>query len=113
MKNPIEEMINRRMANAGESREEAVATIQALFDPPGPMVDWWLSFADETGFLGVCIVSAASLPQAAQVAHRLGCNPGGQIQGHTVPEDIQIDSKWKQRLLSKEECDAVLRSQER
>lgn len=46
---------------------------------------WWLSFADgglPSGrqFLGVAIIEAPSHGAAVMESHRLGCNPGGEIQ---------------------------------
>ncbi len=40
----------------------------------------WLSFADESGWLGGCIVEAQSLAAAVTKTHLLGINPGGEIQ---------------------------------
>jgi len=59
---------------------------------------WWLSFVDTDrsdppdkqvpgggGFLGICIVPAGNMGQAAIVAGMLGCNPGGQVSGQPFP----------------------------
>ena len=56
---------------------------------------WWLSFVDPSrsapmeeqvpgggGFLGVVVVEAPSFIAAVGKAHRLGINPGGEVQGH-------------------------------
>lgn len=56
---------------------------------------WWLSFADEDkpkgeGFLGVCIVRASHIVEAANVAHELGINPGGQCLGMQLGGDASI-----------------------
>ncbi len=47
---------------------------------------WWLSFADEDGFRGVCIVRARGLVPAIARTHLLGINPGGEVQGAELPE---------------------------
>jgi hypothetical protein len=39
---------------------------------------WYISFADETGFLGACQVQADSELGAAARANELGISPGGQ-----------------------------------
>ena len=46
-------------------------------DPP----HWWLSFADDTGFLGGCVVKADSMMNAIRATHVLRINPGGSVQG--------------------------------
>lgn len=52
---------------------------------------WWLSFADPHGKnLGVCVVDAEDIEQAAQVAWQYGCNPGGEVFGLPVPPDDDI-----------------------
>ncbi len=48
---------------------------------------WWLSFADETGNLGITIVQAEEFVDAVGVAHVLGINPGGEVRGHSFPSD--------------------------
>lgn len=40
---------------------------------------WWLSFADETGFLGAAIVRGVDAHDAVRRSHRLGLNPGGEV----------------------------------
>lgn len=105
----VESIIQRRMSNTGETKEQATAAVEALLNPSGPDEDWWLSFADASGFLGACIVSAASIAQAAQVAHRFGCNPGGEVAGRVIPKDVAtlIEGKWRQKLLTREECEII------
>lgn len=39
----------------------------------------YLSFADDTGFLGACIVVGYGVITAIQRAHELGINPGGNV----------------------------------
>lgn len=50
---------------------------------------WWLSFADTDApageqFLGLTIVPAGNVVQAAHVARMLGANPGGQVAGYPL-----------------------------
>ncbi len=47
---------------------------------------WYLSFAGSDGWLGACVVPASDVVDAARVAHRRGCNPGGQVAG--VPVNV-------------------------
>lgn len=81
---------------------------------------WWLSFVDKeqcappgqgkpggTGFLGVSIVSASSYVEAVRQAHRLGCNPGGEVQGYGPFPAGSIDAGYLDRLLTKEEVDDI------
>lgn len=42
---------------------------------------WWLSFADERGFLGATVVPGSSFEDALTAASLLGVNPGGDVQG--------------------------------
>ncbi len=49
------------------------------------MALWWLSFADETHFLGAMIVDAATMEAAVVSAHRAGTNPGGAVMGSEIP----------------------------
>lgn len=55
-----------------------------------PMRLWWLSFCDAdlpagSQSLGVCIVEGFDIGWAAAEAHRLGCNPGGEVWGVEFP----------------------------
>jgi hypothetical protein len=71
----------------------------------------WLSFCDPKRgkgyrFLGACIVPGNSVPLGARIANVLGCNPGGEVMGHLIPEDRipLINAKWMNRLLNRAEC---------
>lgn len=82
------------------------------------MTLYWLSFADGdrpkgTQFLGACIVEGgnsgdkrADLRAAVQNAWLHGCNPGGEVMSLRLPADVQIDEGWRNRLLSRAECEA-------
>lgn len=78
----------------------------SIGDATGPK-PYWLSFSDERGFLGVAVVyvserdaeeAATRLPAtakpearwavaAAGIAHRLGCNPGGEVVGFQLTQE--------------------------
>lgn len=40
---------------------------------------WWLSFADDSGFLGACIVYGDDAIDAVRMSHDAKCNPGGEV----------------------------------
>lgn len=76
---------------------------------------WWLSFADGkrpggSQFLGVAIVGPAQdIMRAALIAHRLGVNPGGEVQGLPVPAAMlsAIPAEWRGRLMTRREAMAL------
>lgn len=81
-----------------------------LDDIKGPSM--WLSFCDSdrpkgTQFLGAAIVPGAEIITAVKMAHVLGCNPGGEVQGLPIPPDVDklIADTWRGRLLSREDCE--------
>ncbi len=70
------------------------------------MSTWhYLSFASDAGFLGGCIVRGDDVVEAAKEAHRLGCNPGGEVLGAPVPADLMPKDGYTGRLLQKHEID--------
>lgn len=76
------------------------------------MKRWWLSFCDPNRpegqrFLGVSIVLASNFIAALKVAHALGVNPGGAVQGFEMLDPVKIDRKWMERLLTRAECEAL------
>jgi hypothetical protein len=48
---------------------------------------WWLSFADDDGFRGACIVHGETLEIALVASHQVGCNPGGEVMGVELPPE--------------------------
>jgi len=70
---------------------------------------WWLSFADDDkgGFLGAVTVRATCFLDAINVAHLLGINPGGQVRGQDIPDDMTVPEWARNKLLTKEECAKV------
>jgi hypothetical protein len=109
---PVEDLRARRLAEAlaVESQPDAGRHL------------WWLSFVDDTlaaavpedeqkpggpGFLGVCIVEAATPIGAVAVASGLGINPGGEIQ-IAGPAPMSMWAKeWRHRLLSAAEIQKI------
>lgn len=74
----------------------------------------YLSFCDElrpkgSQFLGGAIVPGDDLISAVKMAHVLGCNPGGEVVGHPIPEDIdaRIPDEYRARLLTRAEIDTL------
>jgi hypothetical protein len=80
---------------------------------------WWLSFADGDlpkgqQFLGACIVRGTEPimghprpTDPVPEAWRQGCNPGGEVAMHRVPDDREPPAEWCNRLLTREECAAL------
>jgi hypothetical protein len=68
----------------------------------------WLSFADETGFLGASIVEGGGIMEATMRARLLGCNPGGEVLGE--PLTNLPPEEYRERLLSREEIDEMRES---
>lgn len=73
----------------------------------------WLSFCDPDRakgqqFLGVAIVEARDFRAAVQIAHRIGCNPGGEVLGYPLADDGPlVPMAFRDRLLSKGEVEAL------
>ncbi len=66
---------------------QLAAHVRSL-DEAGPL--WWLSFCDPSRpkgqqLLGVSIVQATDSAAAVAKAHRLGCNPGGEVALWSLP----------------------------
>ena len=67
--------------------------------------EWlYLSFADETGFLGGAIVQGWGTITATFQAHNLGINPGGEVLCMDIPQD-RVIKETTNRLLSKVDMD--------
>ena len=67
---------------------------------------WWLSFCDPDlpegkQFLGACVVVADDIISAAQEAHRLKCNPGGEVAGLELPDRMPWPAKYVGVLMDK------------
>jgi hypothetical protein len=78
---------------------------------------FWLSFADSTlppgtQFLGAAVVRAKAIIEAIQVAHAIGINPGGEVQGHPIvyePGIKPIPDSYIERLLDRPTIDQLLK----
>ncbi len=76
---------------------------------------WWLSFCDGslpegTQFLGAAVVDGETFADAIIRAHRLGCNPGGEVMFVEIPEDALPAPSYRHRLLDRataERCGPV------
>jgi hypothetical protein len=68
---------------------------------------YYLSFASDTAFLGCVFVEGRELVDAVRAAHRLGINPGGEVLGAPVPEDMMPPTSYRRRLLTEPELEEV------
>ncbi len=81
---------------------------QILTDELSQPLRWfYLSFADDKGFLGAAIVETCGEMHAIELAHTLGINPGGEVMVFEVPEGAPLPEAAKNRLLSKNELDRL------
>jgi len=67
----------------------------------------YISFADDTGFLGAVVVRGSDLVDAVKEAHRLKINPGGEALGGAIPDGGVLPEHARNRLLSKADVDAI------
>lgn len=67
----------------------------------GTLQWYYLSFADETGWLGATVVQAYGFGTACEMAHRLHCNPGGEAWGGPIDNDMAPPPEDRNRLLSR------------
>lgn len=71
---------------------------------------WWLSYADESGFLGALIIPAPDFIGACQIASITKLSPGGEVLGFEIYND---EAKKKitlfdiMRLFTKEEAQRI------
>lgn len=73
-----------------------------------PLKWWWLIFYDESDVVGVSVIHAGGLREAAATAERLGCNPGTPyLDGEPLEEWNVPDKEYLERLLSKEEAEEI------
>jgi len=68
----------------------------------------YLSFADEK-FNGAVIIEANGLAHAITHCHSLGINPGGEVMGVDMPDEIiaQVPENMRTKLLSKEDVQSI------
>lgn len=71
-------------------------------------MQFYLTFANETGWLGCCYVEADDFLHAVEEAHRLGCNPGGGVAGCEVPErEYYVEEQHLGQLLSQGDLERI------
>ncbi|HEY1645461.1 MAG TPA: hypothetical protein VGF75_03680 [Candidatus Saccharimonadales bacterium] len=67
-----------------------------------------MSFVDEVEgkdtFLGAIITESNSPVEAVKKTWKLKINPGGEVLIVEIPEDRKLDSRFLDRLLTREEC---------
>ncbi len=82
------------------------AELQATTKPlPGI---WYLSFANETTFLGGMFLYATSTIDAVQRAHDMGMNPGGEVLACPPNESTaETPDRFMDRLMSKAELEEM------
>lgn len=69
----------------------------------------WLSFADPRRpvgeqFLGVAIVAGTDAISGAVEAHRLGINPGGEVEAWQLPQGWLMRAEFTNRLITGDEA---------
>jgi hypothetical protein len=90
----------------------ATAETETTMDYDGRVTAWWwLSFADDDGFRGVCIVEAMDMIAAVKLTHALGINPGGEVRGAPFPDRAgPPPERFRARILTKQQADAASRA---
>lgn len=73
---------------------------------------WWLSFSDGL-FLGAVLIRARGFITAVELARKKGINPGGEVRGAQLPDDINPSLDVVDRLLSRRDIDEKLGGAER
>ncbi len=70
---------------------------------------FWMSFANEMGFLGACLVRAYNVDLAVRRTWELGINPGGEIMICTLERGVleKIPDKWIEKMLVKHEVEEL------
>lgn len=92
--------------NAKQFKKRRAEVLRKEFaEPEGWM---YLSFADEK-FRGVVVIKAHGLVDAISRTHALGINPGGQVMGVDMPDEIvaQVPEDCRTRLLTKAEVQRI------
>jgi len=87
--------------------DAAMQQVEALrADPSTPRVAFWLSFADDTGFLGgVLMTDCVNVADAIGQAHRDKVNPGGEVAAYEVPLAHMPKDFPTRTLLTKQDLD--------
>lgn len=75
------------------------------------MIWWYMSFADENGWLGGCHVQGQTFDAAVKRAWNLGINPGEEIKGLQCPNDYPLPEWAKNKLLNRADMARLNREQ--
>lgn len=84
----------------GDSMQKEIQQYRASELERAELGLWWLSFADADGFAGVVILEAYGFGDALYRSHKMGLNPGGEVQGFKVPYEDHPEA-LRNRLLKK------------
>lgn len=73
------------------------------------MTWFYLSFADDSGWKGVCIVEARGFVGAVLRCNVLDINPHGEVQGAGIPEEelVKIPIGMRDKLLSRKDLEEI------
>jgi len=124
----IDDMVQRRMENTGETEEKAWKAVAEALRPylekrPTELgkigqpnrdiaqetrdAQWmWLSFSEPSGWLGAAIVRGHDVCECCDEAWRLKINPGGECRGIAIQIE-NIPESYRNRLLNREEATAL------
>lgn len=69
---------------------------------------WYLSFADQSGFLGATLARGEDLIDAVRYAHRMGVNPGGEVMGVPLQPGDPMPAEAFGKLMSKADLERLL-----
>jgi hypothetical protein len=90
-------------------KEEIIDRIERMAalveEEQGRPVRWWyLSFATEESAKAV-MVKACGFATAYMTCNFLGINPGGQVMGLEIPDEMAPSAKYIYRVLTKQEVE--------
>ena len=85
-----------------------------LFEPAEDAPLWMMSFCDPdrpagTQYLGGAVIQAPTLAAAITRSHVLKVNPGGEVATAGPLPAAWIGPEWRDRLLTREEVEAIPR----
>ena len=66
---------------------------------------FYLSFADEQGFIGALIIAGSDFLHAIGNARTLGLHPGGEVAGKDITDFPEQPAEFVGRLLSREDLE--------
>ena len=86
------------------------STLEQFAEYPDCECLTWLSFADDSGFLGLVIAPTETIEEGVKWARTNNLNPGGEVMGNdrlyrnNAPDEFDIMKKYVGRLVSKDEA---------